>query len=88
MRIQEFIEQVKKKISKDFVPVVVLNNKPLAGFIDADNEEGWVDVPDLVPARADSIMSEEPSAPVSIDIKPKRIKGKVWFAISIPKAEQ
>lgn len=88
MRIKEFIEQTKKKVSKDFVPIVILNNKPLKGFIDADNEEGWVDVPNLVPARANNIMSEQPSAPVSIDIKPKRMKGKVWFAIFIPKAEQ
>ena len=85
MRIQEYIArlQARNALQKNDKVLVVLNDKPLVAYSNADNEEGWVDVPNLAPAKV-AMTKNKPEAPVRVDIESKRLKGKVEFVIFRP----
>lgn len=90
MRVQKYIDKLQQKniLQEDDKVIVVLNSKPLVAYMDADNEEGWVDVPNLSTAKVNLTEADEPEAPLRVDIVPTRLEGQVEFAIFRPTKEK
>ena len=84
MKLQEFLDKLKE----NELPLILLDGKPLRGYVDADTEEGWVLVPDLSNAVVAGLVDNpDPQAPKTVQLGTKKLTGKVEFWIARKKVE-
>lgn len=78
MRLEEFMGTLQP----NEIAVVTLNDRPMRAILDADDQEGWVEIPNLAAMTVASVPLPNPfsdgEAPET-EVHTKKLTGKVEF---------